>query len=519
MKTDNIVIVGGGTAGWMTASTLLHEFPNKKITLVESPNIKTVGVGESTIGQINQWMSMLDIKDDEFMKACDASIKLSIKFVDFYKKDSGGFHYPFGKVTLDGGNFNPSTWCFKKMMYPDTPVTDYTESLFPQMALVNQNRMTFNFDGKLENFVYNRDAAYHFDATKFALWLRDNKCLPKGMKHIKSEVKKINTNNDGIESLELENGDIIKADLFIDCTGFKSMLLGDALKEPFESYEDIIPNNKAWATHVEYSDKKKQLEVYTTCTAIENGWVWNIPLWSRLGTGYVYSDKYITDEEALEQFKNHLKEKGHDISQCKFNKINMRVGIHNKIFVKNVCAIGLSAGFIEPLESNGLYSVHEFLMRLVRVMQRGDISQWDRDTFSMSCRHVFRGFSEFVSMHYLLSHRDDTEYWRDVTSRSVIDYPTISKHMSLKGFKDAMDNKMYDFSFPIEGGLHCIAMGMNWLPTDFASLKYENLDPDFNLHVYESPIKQVEERKKHWNMVVKKCPTLYEFLSDFYDIY
>ena len=142
--------------------------------------------------------------------------------------------------------------------------------------------------------------------------------------------------------------------MYIDCTGFKSLLLDKTLKEPFESYADLLPNDSAWATKLNYKNKEKELVSYTNCTAIENGWVWNIPLWSRIGTGYVYSSKFVDDETALKQFKKHLNNE--DIEA---HNIKMRVGIHNRLWVKNVVAIGLSAGFIEPLESNGLFTVHE----------------------------------------------------------------------------------------------------------------------------------------------------------------
>ena len=271
------------------------------------------------------------------------------------------------------------------------------------MAHVNKNK-----------FNPNLEYAYHFDATKFGLWLRDKYC--KKVKHIVDDIKTIETNKDGIKSLNKK----YKADLYIDCTGFKSMLLGETIKEPFDSYSDMLPNDSAWATRIPYKDKKKELVPYTNCTAIENGWVWNIPLWSRIGTGYVYSSKFVDDDTALKQFKKHLKRE-----DLEFKNIKMRVGLHNRLWVKNVVAIGLSAGFIEPLESNGLFSVHEFLLKLVRNLQREKVSQWDRDNFNYSCKALLNTFAEFVSLYYALSHRNDTEYWRNCINktwyRNVID--------------------------------------------------------------------------------------------------
>ena len=165
------------------------------------------------------------------------------------------------------------------------------------------------------------------------------------MNNIKEHIQTIEQDKDGIASLNGKH----KANLYIDCTGFKSLLLGQNLKEEFINYSDRLPNDSAWATKIEYKDKEKQLVPYTHCTAIDNGWVWTIPLWSRIGTGYVYSSQFVDDDTALKQFKKFLK-----TDQLDFKKIKMKVGIHKRLWVKNVCAIGLAAGFIEPLESNGL---------------------------------------------------------------------------------------------------------------------------------------------------------------------
>ena len=165
MKTDKILIVGGGSAGWMTAATLVKAFPNKDITVIESPNIPTVGVGESTISKVKQWTKFLGIDDKEFLKHTDGTIKFSIKFTDFNGKDEAGFHYPFGPVITEGTQLNYNDWWIKKEFYPETPVSDYADSFAPNMALVNQGKGAFNFHG----FELDRDSAYQFDATKFGL--------------------------------------------------------------------------------------------------------------------------------------------------------------------------------------------------------------------------------------------------------------------------------------------------------------------------------------------------------------
>ena len=213
---NDILIVGGGSAGWMTACTLIRAFPNKRIKLIESPNISTVGVGESTIGGIKAWTKYLGIDDKNFLKETDGSYKLSIKFTNFYKKGEA-FHYPFGEPYIDNNVAFLNDWWFKKFLFPKTPITDYADCLYPQMALVNLNKCFYNEENIIP-FNFERNTAYHFDATKFAIWLRDHYAIPKGVKHIKEDIKTIEQNDEGIVSLNNK----YKADLFIDCTGFKS---------------------------------------------------------------------------------------------------------------------------------------------------------------------------------------------------------------------------------------------------------------------------------------------------------
>ena len=494
------MIVGGGSAGWMTASTLIKEFPDKKIALIESPEIATIGVGESTIDLIRYWTNFLGIEDKSFLKHTDGTYKLSIQFTEFYKKGES-FHYPFGRPVLENTQNGFNDWWFKKFIYPDTPYTDYVDCYFSQMALVNQNKLSFNENGQFNEFYFSRDSAFHFDATKFGLWLRDFYCLPKGVVHIKEHIDTIKQNENGeIESL---NG-VHTAELFIDCTGFSSLLLGKTLKVPFESYcPDLLPNNSAWATQLPYKNKKEQLVNFTDCRAVENGWIWTIPLWSRLGTGYVYSDSFIDDDGALKQFQKHL---GTD--ELEFKKIKMKIGIHERLWEKNVVAIGLSSGFIEPLESSGLFSVHEFLRQLIRELKRDRISQWDRDNFTFRCKDTFREFAEFVSLHYVLSHRNDTEYWKHIQEKSQL------RQGNLAMFKLA-DAKFHDHNFGNNiGGIHAIATGMHYSPTELSEIMWLVLRDKESLEKEWMPyIENLNKRKNNWEHTAKKSEKTYDFLK------
>lgn len=513
MKINKIVIVGGGSAGWMTAATLISQCPEKEITLIESPTVSTVGVGESTIQGINNWMHLLGINDTDFMEACDATYKLSIKFKDFYKKGAPGFHYPFGSPYLEGSVAGVNDWHIKKALYPETPVNEYAETYYSTMALVNEKKFDKNLNGKLPGYAYGYATAFHFDATKFGAWLRDNYCNNK-VKHILSEVKTANTDNTGIRSIVLDNGEIITSDLFIDCTGFTSLLLDKTLHEPFDSYTDMLPNNRAWATKLDYINKEDQIEPYTTCTALGNGWAWNIPLWSRLGAGYVYSDKYVTPEAAKQEFIDYLQALGHSTNNLEFKDITMRVGLHNRIWVKNVCAIGLSAGFIEPLESNGLYTVHKFLLTLVRILNQEQVSRYDRDSFNLTCKVEFRQFAEFVAQHYALSIRDDTQYWKDIQEREFISNLTDLTPSLTFGFKSTVFERLQKFQYDPTQGFHCIAAGMNFNPCDLVSLKTYNYVPGVSLKdMFQPHVLATNTHKETWKDVVKNYPSMYLYLK------
>jgi tryptophan halogenase len=313
----------------------------------------------------------------------------------------------------------------------------------------------------------------------------------------------------------LDNGEIITGDLFVDCTGFKSMLLGEALQVPFKSYENLLPNNRAWATRINYTDKESQLNAVTDCTALDNGWVWNIPLWSRIGTGYVYSDKYITPEQAKTDFIQHLVSKGLDPTDCEFRDIKMRVGIHERLWEKNVVALGLSAAFIEPLESTGLLTTHEFARTLCSVLLRGSVSQWDRDEFNLKCEDEFNYWAHFVSMHYALSHRDDSEYWRDIGKRSYVKLSSTVNNLQTQGlYYQTMYQKNFVRYFQEDPGINCLAAGMNWNANDIALLNHifpvgTDLKQEFSI-----VIQKLEQKKTKWKKAVETAPSLYQYLKD-----
>lgn len=520
-NVNNIVIVGGGSAGWMSAAYLIKFFPNLNISLVESPDFPIVGVGESTLLSIRDFTHKLGLKDEDFMQETDASYKMSIKFTDFYEINDGGFHYPFGNPEYHGKLDGIRDWFVKKALYPKTENNSFAPYYYPSAALYENNKFCDNKELKFGHWNPKRDTAFHFDAIKFGQFLKNNYCLPRGVKLIENTVSEVVTDTNGVSKLVCNDGLEITADLYLDCTGFKSMLLTKALKVPFHSWEKELPNNRAWATRIPYKDKDRELEPFTNCTAIQNGWVWNIPSWSRIGTGYVYSDNFINPEDAKEEFKQHLMSKKtlyprtrQEVDELEFKDIPMRVGLSDRIFEKNVVGIGLSAGFIEPLESNGLYTVTAFLDKLVKLLLAGSINQFDKDTFNLACTGQFKNFKEFVAMHYAFTSRTDTEYWRSVFDKTFDEDLYKFVPTAGVGYFDYADQKNFLDRIDVNRGLIWIASGMNHHIIDKLDVINSEYDDRANYKELYAPSFSIVEKQLHdWNNFAKHEKTLNEYLK------
>jgi tryptophan halogenase len=509
MRIKKVVIVGGGSSGWMTAAALCKQFPEMEITLVESKDIKTIGVGESTLYGINQYLSLLGLEDSEWMPECDATYKVSISFEDFREKGFK-FQYPFGGGShVLGSNISMGLDCFPIMkQLSNSELTDdkFAEFYNPISYLANKNKLTFNEDESLPVFHFETDTAYHFDSTKFGIYLRDKICKNNGVVHLIDEVKVVNKKDDTtIDNLVLESGEVLEADLFIDCTGFKSLLL-ESVGSKFISYKDGLINDRALATKLNYDNKEEELQNVTNCTAIENGWVWNIPLWDRIGSGYVYSSDFVSREQAEIEFRNHLKSKGKTIPEdSEILDIEIKHGRHTEAWVGNVLGIGLSYAFVEPLESTGLLTTHENIYKFVKTLERrnGFVSQIDKTTFNLHLATVLDGFKAFVEMHYALSMRDDTEYWRHVTS---IKYDSHE-------VQQLTDNIVSSSNYRgLLGGMPYIAAGMGYLTSyrignGLGAILEEDLDAFYTIE------REFEMFSESLNSYIDTLPSTYEFLK------
>ena len=527
-KINSITIVGGGSSGWMTAAAICKQLPNIKLTLIESPTIPTIGVGESTIGHINEFLHFLGLTDSDWMKACNATYKTSIKFIDFREnpgKDPHVFHYPFGIFDYTNKPRGLMEWFAIKATIPNIDEYSFSTFYHDSVMMTDANKMTKNEDISIRGFNFELDTAYHMDATLFGNYLRDIICLPSNMSHILDMVTYVNLDETGsISKIITENSGELLADLYIDCTGFKSLLLEETLKVPFISFHDTLLNDSAVAAVIPYVDIEKEMECVTSCTAIEAGWIWNIPLWDRIGTGYVYSSKYATEKEAEEQFLKHLSssrmvcQDTDRLKDLKLRHIKIKHGVHERAWEKNVIGIGLANGFIEPLESTGLMLTHECIIKVVNILKNrnGTVTKFDIDSFNFAFREQIVGFKDFISLHYALTMRNDTPYWKKVSenitySQKMYDFePSLSNGYTDLAYKN-IRSRHYGGDM---SGIVYIAAGMGYNPLDSSRVEFLNKRYNEDVDASLTALNEWEKHKVEVLKVIDKLPTHYQFLKD-----
>ena len=491
MKIKSVLIVGGGSSGWMAAA-LLSKY-NLDVSVVESKSVPTVGVGESTILGFNHFLRALGLEDKDWMKACNASYKNSIRFTDFYKKGHS-FDYPFDKPLTEEGL---GQWSLLSAKY-NLPTESFCEYFSDNYFLAKHN---CNFRGsETLEFDFDQYTAYHIDAKLFGEYLRDNVC--KDVRHYYDNIVGVRKDDNGyVTYLAGQLHGKYEADLFIDCTGFGSHILEKEMGSKFISYKPWLPNDKAIACNLPYTDKNEQLNNVTNCTALNNGWSWNIPLWNRMGTGYVYSSDFVSDEVAKTEFIRHL---GTD--DVDFNTINIRHGIREKGWVKNVVGIGLSYAFVEPLESTSLVSTHELLFQLVELLDRNnyEINGFDIDSYNYTSRHTITHARDFVALHYKLTSRTDTPYWRHQSEK---EWP--EQDFGHDFWNDVIKKHSIEHRWQSDNsdGLFYVMAGMGQKP--YGKILFNSLKVSDTEKIYDDFKADVNDLDTY----VKTLPSSYEFLK------
>lgn len=429
---QKIVIVGGGTAGWMTAAYLSKALDkNVQITLVESSNITTIGVGEATFSTIKLFFDFLGLQEQEWMPKCNATYKMAIKFVNWNAKEQH-FYHPFQRYdSVDG--FDVSEWWLK--MKKDREAFDYACFTIPVLCDNQKSPKYLNgkvFDDKVQHLFSDKNAveknvlanlkvqypyAYHFDANLLARFLKDY-AMQRGVKQIVDDVVEVGLRKDGsIDHINTKTRCGISGDLFIDCTGFRGLLINKALGEPFISFSESLLCDSAIAMQIPTDINKNGINPYTTATALSSGWVWDIPLYGRKGTGYVYSSAFISQKEAEQEFRQHL---GEASDNCNALHIKMRIGRNRNSWVKNCVAIGLSSGFVEPLESTGIFFIQHGIEELVSHFPDKSFNENLIQSYNKAIANCIDGVRDFLTLHYYASDRADTPFWKATKNALVV---------------------------------------------------------------------------------------------------
>jgi len=413
-RINRIVIVGGGSAGWLTAGLIASEHIGRSgrdvsVTLIESPDVKTIGVGEGTWPTMRSTLQKIGLSETEFLTECSASFKQGTKFVGWVTgDDDDSYYHPF---TVPAGYASLNLVPFWQAQKDKTSFVDAVSvqgrvcdrDLAPKQETTPEYAAVVNY-------------AYHLDAGKFAELLHRHCTEQLGVRHVVDHVTGINGATDGdIESLSTANSGNLEGDLFIDCTGMASMLLGKHYGIDYRDRSNILFNDSALALQVPYADPSGPIASQTISTAQSAGWIWDIGLTTRRGIGYTYSSRHTSDEAAERELRAYVEGlQGMDTGSLEPRKIAFRPGHREKFWHRNCIAVGMAAGFLEPLEASALVLV-ELAGKMIS--EELPVSRSVMDIVARRYNEIFLyrwdRIIDFLKLHYVLSQRTDSAYWID----------------------------------------------------------------------------------------------------------
>jgi len=407
-KIRDIVIVGGGTAGWMTAAALVRMLGRTHtVHLVESEEIGTVGVGEATIPPLAVFNQVLGIDEDDFLRRTQGTIKLGIEFRDWlrpghrYMHAFGGLGRPLG---LTGFHH---FWLRAHALGLDDDWEAYALNSVAARALRYgrpQRRRT-----ALEPLTH----AFHFDAGLYAAYLREY-ATGRGVRRTEGKIRQtvLNALNGHVDAVELEDGTRVRGDLFVDCSGFRGLLIEQALATGFDDWSHWLPCDRAWAVPC---DRGGAFTPYTMSTARSAGWQWRIPLQHRTGNGHVFSSRHMGEDEAASILLDHLD----GPVQAEPRLLRFTAGRRRRMWNRNVVAIGLSSGFLEPLESTSIHLVQSAVSRLLLLLPNDGIDPVEVEEFNQRSQQEYERIRDFIILHYKATEREDSVFWRDCRHMAI----------------------------------------------------------------------------------------------------
>lgn len=399
-----IAIVGGGTAGWITAALVNHHLKPHgfDVVLIESPDIGIIGVGEGSTPQLKQLFELLGIPEHVWMSKCNATFKNGIRFEKWTQHTHfDSYFHPFPSPTDHQTARAFLANCHQQFQGVESDSHPDLFFLAAELASTGKSPKVSAGNAPLP-----LNYAYHFDSVLLGQFLRDF-CIAKGVTHISATVDQINQHPNGdIASVQLASGDLICADWFFDCSGFRSLLVQQQLNTRFIPFKENLFNDAAVAIGTSID---QTFHAQTTATALTNGWKWHIPLQHRTGNGYVYSTEYCSPQQAEAELRASL---GVAADECEARHLSMNVGRCENTWVANAIAVGLSQGFIEPLEATALHIVQTTVEQFISAFTAGNFSAVHREQFNQRINARIDGIRDYIVCHYQASDRLDTDYWR-----------------------------------------------------------------------------------------------------------
>jgi tryptophan 7-halogenase len=406
----NVVIVGGGTAGWLTAGVIAAKHRSRmpggfSVTLVESPNTPIIGVGEGTWPTLRTTLSRIGVSETEFFRQCDAAFKQGARFARWTTgtADDGYYHPLMYPQSFSQLNLAPhwlaesSDRSFCDAVCPQGRICD--DGLAPKTLTTAEFEAIANY-------------AYHLDAGKFAAFLQKHCCEKLGVRHILADVRRVNVAEDGdIRSLDTEQAGELEGDLFVDCTGFRALLIGEALGVPFKGCHDVLFCDTALAVQVPYEKESQPIASHTISTAQSAGWIWDIGLPTRRGVGHVFSSRHLSVDDAERELRAYIGPKAKDLP---IRQIAIRGGHRETFWKRNCVAVGLSAGFLEPLEASAIVLIEMSAKLIAEQMPVcREVMDVIATRFNETTHYRWGRIIDFLKLHYVLTQREDTSFWRD----------------------------------------------------------------------------------------------------------